>query len=542
MKKDFIITIKKYLAGIDWNLLIFLVLFVNVKLWVKLIGLCFIYMRKFDFSFGFSFKKSRLPLFYPAMIGIAILNCLLYGLFKNTHYLVMLLGGISTWIFCILAIHQVKWVIEETGSEKIHKTLELFFYINSAVSLCNLAAIMLDAGVLNPYTYQGNYQKYFIGTGDFIRGISFDTSTTNAILNAFGIMFFLARKRFGASLLCLAVLLLTCSNLTNVLVVAALLVMFIFKTGRNQKSVIIIMLATVVLFMTKISPQNNKYAIMIAENFFGRHSKIGGAAPVAAPITERPDSTLTAGEKKYKLARLYLDSISRLQTTQVKVDSLKKPKSDVIVKTEMPRVNIHAPEYQHKQDSSATRLQALVILKNEQRKDQADTISKHLPGKVVAFVQLFQFFQQHPAKVVTGTGLGNFSSKMAFRASGLKIAGGYPPRFTYLADDFRKNHFLVYLAYFSTDSVYHSIANAPNSVYAQLLGEYGLLGICFFLFCYVNWFTGSFRKLTYGLPVLLITLGTFVSEYWFEQLSIVVVFELLMLLDIKTSQEEADHV
>jgi hypothetical protein len=51
------------------------------------------------------------------------------------------------------------------------------------------------------------YQKYFIGTGDHIRGITFDTSTTNAVLNAFGIVYFLLRKQMVMALLCMAVLL-----------------------------------------------------------------------------------------------------------------------------------------------------------------------------------------------------------------------------------------------------------------------------------------------------------------------------------------------
>ncbi|MCW3086674.1 MAG: hypothetical protein JWQ78_60 [Sediminibacterium sp.] len=55
-------SIKTFIAGVDWNLLVFLLLFMNVKLVVKLAGLLFIYWRRQEFSFGFSIKGSRFPL------------------------------------------------------------------------------------------------------------------------------------------------------------------------------------------------------------------------------------------------------------------------------------------------------------------------------------------------------------------------------------------------------------------------------------------------------------------------------------------------
>src|SRR6478735_729947 len=126
--------VKKYMKQVDWNLFVFLLLFVNVKIIIKLLALCFIYIRRFDFSFGFSFKKSRLPLFYPLVIGIAVLNFVLYGLFKNINYSLLLCMGIGIWLVCILAQHQVKLSVEKTGVEKIHAALSLFFIVNAIIS------------------------------------------------------------------------------------------------------------------------------------------------------------------------------------------------------------------------------------------------------------------------------------------------------------------------------------------------------------------------------------------------------------------------
>jgi hypothetical protein len=136
---------------------------------------------------------------------------------------------------------------------------------------------------------------------------------------------------------------------------------------------------------------------------------------------------------------------------------------------------------------------------------------------------------------LTGTGTGNFSSKLAFRASGLKTSGGYPERFTYLSEAFKENHFTVYLNYVAKDSGYHSITNFPYSFYAQLFGEYGLTGIVCFLLFYVRFFARDLKKLTYAIPVIFIMGGAFVFDYWFEQLSVIVLFELLLLLNRKES-------
>jgi hypothetical protein len=77
--------------------------------------------------------------------------------------------------------------------------------------------IFSEIGFINPYRYQGLYQKYFIGTGDFIRGITFDTSTTNAVISAAGIFYGICRRRIALSLCCMVVLLMTGSNFTNLL-------------------------------------------------------------------------------------------------------------------------------------------------------------------------------------------------------------------------------------------------------------------------------------------------------------------------------------
>ena len=534
------IWIKKNTEKVDWNLLIFLLLFLNVKLVVKLIGLVFIYIRRFNFSFRFSTKPGALPYFYPAMIGIAIVNTIILSLYREHNYLILLMVGISFWVMSILALHQVSLSVSKAAIEKIHFTLLVFFALNALVSFGNLLSIMLEIREWNPYRYQGLYQKYFIGTGDYIRGISFDTSTTNALINAFAVVYFLSRKQMVMVLICMTALLLTGSNFTNLLMIACLLGFFVYRSNGEQKSIIVVLLMMLVVFMTNISPQNNNYAINMMEKIFGRSNTKKAAVIKEIPVTEKPDSVLTAEERRIKHAKLYLDSMTRVQHSMALLQSNIQAKMGIdtaaVFVPVIPKVNIHAPEYQHRQDSSEARLQAIAYLKeiesgtNPVNIDTTTRINRP-PGKLTAFKELAGFLKEHPVKLVTGNGMGNFSSKLAFRATGLKIAGGYPAAYTYVGEDFRKNHLSIYLTYFGKDSGYHSIANSPNSFYGQVLGEYGLIGITVFFLFYFLPFAKGFTKLTYGVPVLFIMMGALVTEYWFEQLSIVVLFELLILLN-----------
>ncbi len=71
--------------SIDWQLLLFLLLFLDVKIVCKLIAIILIYALRFDLRFGLRKTASRLPLFYIGMIGIALLDWLLYGLYGRSH-------------------------------------------------------------------------------------------------------------------------------------------------------------------------------------------------------------------------------------------------------------------------------------------------------------------------------------------------------------------------------------------------------------------------------------------------------------------------
>src|SRR6185369_17126412 len=195
--------------------------------------------------------------------------------------------------------------------------LLLFFIVNAAVSLADYFHMVIGSGALNPYIYQGQYQKYFINTGDKIRGISFDTSTTNAVLNSIGVIYFLHRKKIIMMLICMVILLLTTSNITNFLITGILLYLFVFQTDRIQKSLILVCLTLLLIFIIKISPQNNKYTLEAIQRIFNKKTEMR-LSPVVIPLRERPDSLLTSEKKKQKIAQLYLDSLARNSADQKK--------------------------------------------------------------------------------------------------------------------------------------------------------------------------------------------------------------------------------
>jgi hypothetical protein len=292
-----------------------------------------------------------------------------------------------------------------------------------------------------------------------------------------------------------------------------------------------------VIFLAKISPQNNTYISKAYEHIINKESTDLIKSAKEIPVKEKPDSILNEEEQKEKIAALYLDSMYLAMTKKETVPLALKTNSNTILKEkpEIPQPNIHTPPFQHKNDTTAFQEELIAFIK----KDSASLpvkgifITSNLPGKALAVLQTFNFFKSHPFKLINGTGMGNFSSKLAFKITALKIAGGYPAKFSYVNPDFEQNHLALYLNYFTQPSGKHSLINTPNSTYDQLLSEYGLLGLSAFIIFYAGFFIKNIKQYSYGLPLLLFTTGLLFMEYWFEQLSVMVIFELLMFVNIK---------
>jgi hypothetical protein len=518
---------KKFFQQIDWKLFLFLILFLNVKIWVKCLAMILLYALRFNFRFAFRRKHSRLPLFYPAMILIALINALIYGPHLSAHYGYVMVTGVLFWLFCILAIHQLKLSVDHSPAKVIHRTLELFFLLNIVCSFFHLLAIIVETGAVNPYRYQGIFQKYFIGTGDYIKGLSFDSSTTNALINAMGVIYFLNRRKTLFSLGCMISVLMTGSNLTNILLISALIFSFVFQSDRRQKSLIAMCLMLLVVFMAGISPQNSHYITKSVKDAL--HMPDDGSGDSEGNL-KTPDSEDLL---KIRKATAYLDSVKKTWVPDTPVvGAVRDPWS----RPETPQPDINAPEYQSVMDTTSMQKKLMAFAQAHYRDSVwfiQNTRTHKMPGKLVATIETIQFFAAYPWRMITGNGMGNFSSKLAFRVSALNIAGGYPASHAYINPDFMQRHLRLYLYFFTQHKDVHSIIHTPDSVFHQLAGEYGITGMFCFLVFYLGWFTVRIKKSSYSVPLLILMIGAFSTGYWFEQLSIVVLFELLMLLDNK---------
>ena len=527
----------------DWKLLIFLILFLNVKSVVKIIAIALIYIIQFDFKFGFRNSVPRLPLFYVFIIVVAIFNWLITKSFMSTSSNIALLTGISIWLLCILVIHQLKLFVDNTDTTSIYQTIIIFFLINALLSFINFAGIVWETGALNPYRYQGEYQKYFIRTGDYIKGITFDTSTANSIISAFGVIFFLVKRNWIMLLICMLILLATASNIINMLMIGIFGFMFFYRSNANQKSFVIICLMMGIVFMVKVSPENYKYVKEAIQKMADKKTVITPASTSAKiPITEIEDNLLTPEERKHKIAQLYLDSIYK---SRLKSAKGKEYISAEIVKPKIEVPDINTAPFQSKIDTTLQQRKLLMFMNAHKKSlplSEKEDRNLILPGKIIAFKQTFDYLHSHPEKILTGDGMGNFSSRLAFRTTGLGISGNYPTKYASISPGFLSNHLDIYLYYFSKRIYFHSLINSPNSVYNQLLSEYGIIGISIFAVFYFGFFWKHYRKLTYGIPLLLLMGGVFFIDYWFEQLSVVILFELLLLLNIKEAELNKLHI
>lgn len=531
-KFRFILT-KSMLRQVDWKIFLFLVLFLNVKLWIKILALIIMYTMRLNFRFGFRWKSSRLPPFYLAVMLITMINWIGYGGYSHAQYGLVLITGLLFWAFCILAIHQITLSVEHSSTTVLHNTLLLFFILNMIVSLSNMLTIILETGTWNPYQYQGLFQKYFIGTGDYIKGLSFDTSTTNALINAFGVVYFLSRKLILCTVCCMITLLLAGSNLANILLVSVFIFSFIFQSDRDQKSLIVVCLLLLIIFLGRVSPQNDHYFFSATKTMLN----IPDDKMLAdlSPAKENFGSFSTE-QKKTLIAAAYLDSA---KSSWAILNKSKDLPNYSWVRPVIPQPNINRKEYQRLLDTTTLQRELMHFVETHYN-DTNLFIKKmdvlKLPGKIIAMRETIEFLKNHPSRIITGNGLGNFSSKLAFRVTGLNIAGKYPAGHAYINPYFMENQLRLYLYYFIRQKDAHSIIHTPDSVINQLSGEYGLAGIFCFLFFYLGWFTIKVKKTSYSASLLMLMTGAFFSGYWFEQLSLVPFFELLMLMEMKLNK------
>ncbi len=534
---------------VNWTLLLFLLLLLNVKLVIKILAFLFIAVseyRKFSLK---ELRRQKHLLFYLSLIAIAIINYLVQPKNGGINQALAAALGIMLWVICLASGYYLSRIVQKEQQGRLFNTIAVFFVLHTATCFVNLLAIMIRCGTFNPYTYKGFNQQYYISTGDFISGISFDSPVTTAMISAMAVIYFLYRRQFILSLAAMPGLLIIASNLTNIMLVLVLLFVFISRSDKLQKSIIIVQLFLLVIFTARISPQNNEYTGRFVYKMLGLTYDLPKHSVSADLLKKQPDSLLTAEEIKKKKALLFIDSVSTLKAGYNLAHGLAPavendlPDKQVLLGKDSQVVNSSFFQYQESEKVAGKVTKYSGFLLANFQAATRDSLQKKYnwskPGKWTALLQIIDFFKEHPGKLLTGAGTGHFSSRVAFKTTSMGIAGGYPSEYRYIHPSFLHNHLYLYIYFHSQEQPKHAAENTPDSTYGQLISEYGLAGIFAFLLFYAGYFLRSCRQLTFGLPVLVLLLGAFCIEYWFEQLSVVILFELLLLTDKKTSNTES---
>jgi len=518
-------------------------LVLNVKLILKVSAILIICIVNRNSISIKNFFLQRYLFFYFGLVCIGLINLLLQYKHINRAYMGTATIGLAFWMMSAVIAYQFFIMVQKESTEKIHYTISVFFVLHMVVVFLNFLQIVFETGSVNPYTYKGLNQKYYMSTGDFITGITFDAPVTTAFICAFGILYFLYRKQFLLSLASMAALLIMASNFANLVLVAVFVFAFVFWSSRIQKSVILICVVMLIVFMAKISKKNNEH---VGRIFYQIIDKPYDLPPVKVftldELKKAPDSLLTPEEQRKKYARNFIDSMNTIRLG----NDYQEPEN-ILAKKSVPdtvKRSTDSSFYKFQQSETVEKkINRYAEFLNQAYTARLRDSMRHAynwkrPGKWIAAEQLIDFYKSRHSKILLGDGIANFSSRLAFKATMLNMAGQYPGSFKYINPDFLVNHLYVYLYFHSQEQSNHEASNTPDAVYFQVAGEYGVAGLLMLGFLYVGFFIRRVSRQSFGLPLLLLLAGAFFAEYWFEQFSIVVLFELLMFVEMKDRRRE----
>ena len=133
--------LKEKAAEINWPLLGFLLLVLNVKLVVKVAAILIIsIINRKDISVRHFFRQ-RYLLFYFSLICIALINLLLQYKSINVAYLATAAIGLSFWMMCAVIAYNLFIVVQKEDVAKLHNTVCVFFTLHIAVIFFNFSQI-----------------------------------------------------------------------------------------------------------------------------------------------------------------------------------------------------------------------------------------------------------------------------------------------------------------------------------------------------------------------------------------------------------------
>lgn len=470
------------LFKLNFNVLLILFVVAQHSFPIKFFGVGLVALLNLDAIRRFQPKK--IPLFYTLIPALEVLKFVFMNPSYGMPHLLQFLLGMAYWVAALL----VCWVLYDTVNKGQHikRSVDLFAIINFAFCICQLIRIMLIEHTINPYN-TGHNHPYGISSGDLINGAFHGIHLTNAFVSLMLVVYYIHENKLPFVVLCLTTLLLTGSNYATIIFFIAAGLYFFLNKAIRPKLVIAGCGVIAFLFYWLVTPLNAEYML---EKILHTTATL----PNAKRDMEREDLERQSEFTEFELA-----------------DTL------------MPYVSGHGKK---------------IKVRNGKNDSLFNFVKQ--PGKTRSYYQTRAFLSSSVPHLLFGGGLGSFSSRLAFNSSGIMEGSSlnkYLPRYETAA--FRDNHKALY-AYLKTQHImFHSESNRPFSVYNQLLGEYGLVGFLLFVLCYLWYFVKRVRRNSYALPLLAALLFIFNIDYFIESLSVLLVFELLLFIDIK--QKAAPH-
>jgi hypothetical protein len=513
---------KKNVTNIDWMFLVFLVGSTYVKLYVKIVAvllyLGYMLYNKFRFKSPVNVNK-----FYLLIVVTGTISSFFQSSFGHSNYWLGYFLGVLTWITAGIISYSVYITVINLPAQKLYNTIKAFFGVNIVVSLAQLIYLINLSGRLIPYWYWEPTEYFGGATGDHIYGVFNNISVTNAMISAIGSVYFLFRKELWWSVLCLFVLILCTSNLTLIFYCALLFgVLILVKQRHVRKGVIILFIVTAILYPF-LTIDNIKYVNYVyanesvrAEEFKKEKLKIKDTVVDNEVEYEFQKAQSYINKEGYYVMKPTTRALYNLTT------NLQYIQAYGTLKAQEKKNFVLDPDS----------LRRMMVDMYGETPENTPLATYTKPVKVYAHIQTLFFLKSNFKNLVCGAGIGNFSSKLAIKTTGLNLQGGFPADYLYVGPYFIPYHFYTLLYVFSQPPSEHSIINMPNSVYNQIGGEYGLAGLAVFAIFYIGFFLKNWKKIKAGRYILALTLIFFGFEYWFEMISLTVIFELLLMEEI----------
>jgi hypothetical protein len=519
-----------FLRLVDWPMLLLLIGATNVKLYIKLAAIVL-------YGGWMLYKKVRLAKppapfwFYMAMPVAGIISAGIQGAFSIDGYWYGLMFGTVQWVAAAAIFYLLFITVRSIRAEKVSTSIKAFFLLNALISLAQLGMLIIQSKHLMPYWYYDSGLKYGASTGDNIHGITANHSINNAVIGLLGVTYFLFRKEWKWSILCLFILLLCSSNAVIFFLLAILVVIFLFAGKQKVRRAVLGLVGFTCVIYPILSPQNLQYINTV-------YSHIVHPAPRPEPPPELDTIETVVDTESSPGVVLKMESrMMRAPRSNVPV------RNSVLVRMREELINLKANSKRVLPPGSNVALDQNTIKEAMERwygmpltRTPLAYFSK--PSKVFGIKQTVHFIKSSPIHFLLGAGIGNYSSKLAIKMTGLGLQGRYPDKHIYINRNYMEGHFYTMMYVLAQNVSEHSVINMPGNVYVQIAGEYGLTGIVLFLVLYLFWFWKRSAGYPAGRWMLFALLICFSLEYWFEMMSLTVIFELLAMQGIFAAQEE----